>query len=378
MKPARARTLADLGERAWLRQVRRWMAADGRRLPLGIGDDGAVLATGGARRIVVTTDALVEGVHFRRDWTTPGDLGRKALAVNLSDLAAMGVRPLAVFLTLSIPASTPLKELGAFFLGLRAEGRAWDCPLAGGDLTRGPHWSLAVTVLGRPSANTKGRAAKVFRRDTAHSGDWLYITGWPGRSGAAREALEQDCGRRPTASPPKPGQRSARGSLAFNSALRTPHSALARIPPVLLRAHRRPVPRLREAEHLARLGCVRAALDVSDGLWDDAGKLAEASGVRLDLWRDALPVAPALRRFAAQRNRDPLDWILFGGEDYELLFTTRRRLDPARDWPRDKTLAPLHLIGRVESAGGSGARGLRLLDANGRPVLLRDRTWSHF
>jgi thiamine-monophosphate kinase len=330
------------------------MATDGDRLALGIGDDAAVLAAAGP--LVVSTDALIEGVHFRRAWTTPADLGRKALAVNLSDLAAMGARPLAALLALGVPPATPLADLKAFFLGLRAEGRAWNCPLVGGDLTRAPHWMATITVLGEPPARNR-----VFRRDGARPGDWLYLTGWPGRSGAAREGLERIQENLPPA------------AKASNSAFRTPHSAFKDVPPALIRAHHRPVPRLREAARLARLGIVRAAMDISDGLWEDAGKLAAASGVRLDLSRDALPVAPALKRFAAQQNRDPLDWILFGGEDYELLIASRRRLDLAREWPKGKGIAPLHPIGRVAKG-----HGVRLLDAAGNPIVVPDRTWSHF
>jgi thiamine-monophosphate kinase len=338
MNRSRPDTLAEVGERAWLKRVRRLMAEDGAELPLGIGDDAAILPSAPGP-LVVSTDALVEGVHFRFDWTTPRDLGHKALAVNLSDLAAMGARPLAAFLALSVPPQVRLADLTAFFLGLRAEGRKWGCPLAGGDMTRGPQWTLTVTVLGRLGvAGRKGRPAGPLRRDGARPGDWVYVTGWPGRSGAGREALR-------------------RGLSA---------AALAR-------AHRRPVPRLREGAWLAALGCVDAALDLSDGLWDDAGKLAEASSVRLDLWRDALPVDPAVNRLARKLRRDPLDWVLFGGEDYELLLATRRRLDLARDWPAVEDLAPLSLIGRV-----AAGRGVRLLDAAGRPLPVRDRTWKHF
>jgi thiamine-monophosphate kinase len=365
-----------VGERGWLRRVRRWMtdanaagaaAAAANDLALGIGDDAALLRPGAPGSLLaVTTDALIEGVHFRRDWISPGDLGRKALAVNLSDLAAMGARPVAAFLALGVPPTTPLADLRAFFMGLRAEGRRWGCPLAGGDMVRARCWTIAVTVIGRtpapvPDASIRDVSAPgvgaagdpggllgspPFRRDGAQPGDWLYVTGRPGRAGGGLEAI--------------------RRGLDF---------------PALARAHRRPTPRLAEAGRLAALGCVAAAMDLSDGLWDDASKLAEASGVAIELWLDALPRDAGLERLGRFLKRDPLDWTLFGGEDYELLFVMRRPLALAQEWPKafeGRPLAPARQIGRiVRIVAGRGV--VRLLETSGGPTIpVRDRSWAHF
>ena len=291
MKPAKpqtpaARTLADVGERAFLRSLRAQTLAEGSpALTLGIGDDAALLQDRAlARGLVVTADALVEGVHFRRDWISPADLGRKALAVNLSDLAAMGARPLAALLTLSVPGATPLAELRGFFRGLRAACKAWACPLVGGDLTGGAHWTLSITALGTPYSS-----GRVLRRDAARPGDWVYVTGWPGESGAGLSALR-------------------RGITA----------------PALIRRHHRPTPRLAEGAFLAGLPRV-ALLDISDGVFNDASQLADASGLAISLHpADQLPLSRPLRAFAAKHGppRAALDFFLYGGEDYELLFAT--------------------------------------------------------
>jgi thiamine-monophosphate kinase len=328
-------TIADLGEHRLLRMVRGWFGTggtDAAPIELGIGDDAAVVRT--SPRTIVTTDALVENVHFRRHTIAPRDLGHKALAVNVSDLAAMAARPLAAFLALSVPPQTPVADLRAFFLGLRAAARTFGCPLAGGDLTRAPHWMLTITVLGTPL----GR--RVALRSAARPGDYLYLTGWPGESGAGLEALER--------------------KLAVS--------------PKLLRRHRRPMPRLAEAAQLAKISPRLAMLDVSDGVWNDACQLAESSGVHVALRAADLPCSPLLARRVRGTGRAPLEYILFGGEDYELLCASP--LAPAvmrAKYGALPGLAPLHPIGRIMPG-----HGVALYDAAGRRLPVRDRTFTHF
>lgn len=328
-------TLADIGERAWLRRVRRWFAAEPGAPALPIGDDAAALdLKGAAGPLLVSTDALIEGVHFRRDWTSARDLGAKALAVNLSDLAAMAARPLAAFLALSVPPQTPLGELRDFFMGLRAAGRLYGCPLGGGDLTRAPQWAIAVTVLGLPAV-----AGRLALRAAARPGQSLYVTGQPGESGAGLEALRA-------------------GAAA----------------PALVRRHRRPTPRLAEAALLARACPDLAMLDVSDGIWNDAGQLAEASGVRVELEAAALVCSPAMRRLGVALGREARDWLLFGGEDYELLLATATPEAKLREtFARGGVRTPLRRIGRI-----APGRGVHLVGSGGGEIKITDRTFRHF
>lgn len=326
--------LAHIGEHGLLDHLRRWFAKDSQGFELGIGDDAAALALPkqGAP-LVVSTDTLIEGVHFCFDWTGPRDLGHKALAVNLSDLAAMAARPVAAFLALSLPPETRMDALREFFLGLRTEGRRHGCPLIGGDLTRAPQWCVTLTVLGQPAT------AVPVLRSSARPGDRLFVTGWPGRSGAGRAAL-------------------AAGATA----------------PSLVRAHVRPLPRLDEAVALASTCSRLAMMDVSDGLWHDADQLARASGVRVEIDRGALKPTPPMRRLAAQLGADPLHWMLFGGEDYELLFAA----DPSEATfgnvlSRAGLRTAVTCIGRIRHG-----EGIALVDDSGRSIDLSDTTFRHF
>lgn len=340
---SREKTLADVGERAWLRRVRRWFAPEGRALAIPIGDDAAALALDpAAGPLIVTTDALIEGVHFRFDWTPPRELGAKALAVNLSDLAAMAARPVAAFLALSVPSATPLHALRDFFLGLRAEGRRHGCPLAGGDMTRAPQWAIAITVMGQPVV-----PARPAPRSAARAGQRLYVTGRPGESGAGLAALQA-------------------GVAA----------------PRLIRRHNRPTPRLAEAAALARLCPDLAMLDVSDGIWNDAGQLAEASGVRVELANDALCLmageimagSDAIVELSMKLKVVPLHWVLFGGEDYELLFATAADRETIMDaFGQAGIKTAVREIGRIRAG-----RGVHLMLSEGRELKVDDKTFKHF
>lgn len=327
--------LADWGELRFLAWVRRVFGTErGPGLALSIGDDAAHLRLGRTPDVLVTTDALIEGVHFRREWISPRELGGKALVSNLSDLAAMGARPVAAFLSLGVPSDTPLAELKRFFLGLRGVGRRWGCPLAGGDLVRAPQWTVNLTLLGRPAV---GR--RVVPRSSAAPGQTVYVTGWPGESAAGLDAL-------------------LRGLAA----------------PRLKARHHRPTPRLPESAVLARV-CRRLALiDVSDGVASESAHLARESRVRIELDATALPVSRALRAYAASRGMDPLGWVLHGGEDYELLFATDTPIDRLRAAFRAAGLkTPLSAIGRT-----ARGRGLFLRDATGGVQPLAVRSFQHF
>lgn len=274
---------------------------------IGAGDDAAVLA--GAPAVAVTTDVLVDGIHFRREWTTPRDLGHKALAVNLSDLAAMGATAQAAVVALVAPpgALSPADhaELRA---GLDALAAAHGATIAGGDLSDGPVLTLAVTAVGR----LDGPDAAVTRRG-GRPGDGVFVTGSLG--GAAAGLLLAD-------DPALPG------GPCRNS---------------LLEALLRPQPRLAHGLALARAGA-HAMLDCSDGLVLDLGRLAEASGVRARLDLEAVPRAEGLDAVAAAAGRDPVLLAAAGGDDYELIVA----LDAAGEAAARAAGVPLHRVGTLE------------------------------
>ena len=294
--------LEALGEFGLIGLIRRRAQHRSPGTVLGIGDDAAVLAPEGDGELLVTTDMLLEGVHFHRRWGRPRDLGRKALAVNVSDIAAMGGVPQHALLGLAIPTDGPsLAELEAMLAGLEEEAERYGVTLVGGD-TCGSQSGLvlAVTLLGRVAG---GRA---LRRSGATPGDWLWVTGWLGASAAGLLALER--GLRPAAAwpadVPRPGWLGAGEETAIQAAIQ---------------AHLTPIPRLRAGQAL--VGCASAMIDVSDGVASDSRHLATESQVTVRVLATRIPVHPGARVMARLTGREPLDLALRGGEDYELLFT---------------------------------------------------------
>jgi len=297
---------------------------------LGVGDDGALLQPTPGHQLVISTDMLVEGRHFFAG-ADPEALGHKALAVNLSDLAAMGARPLGFTLALALPAADDA-WLSAFARGLFALADAHACPLVGGDTTRGP-LNLCVTVFGEV------RPGHALRRDAACAGDDLWLSG---RTGEARLALAL-----------RRGEPWAVGDVA---------DVADRMD--------RPTPRLALGQALAATSGVHAALDVSDGLLGDLGHILQASGLGADIDLTSLPMAPALRALAPEHQRHCL---LAGGDDYELLFSA----DAAA---RDAVIAAGRAAGVAVTRIGHLAReaGLRVRDAQGRTIEAPVRGFDHF
>ena len=282
-----ARATARLTESALIRSVReRGVGGDGVRV--GIGDDCAVLTPTPGAGLVATTDLLLEGVHFRRRWAEPADIGWKALAVNLSDIAAMGGRPRWALVALACPAATMLEETEAFYTGALALGAEHGVALVGGDTSSSPAgWLVNVTALGE----TTGRP---LLRSGARPGDVVAVTGALGRAAAGLAVLERG---------------------------RAPAGVAADILAEVTAAHLRPRPRVAEGLWLGAADGVTAMIDLSDGLATDLGHIAAESGVgaRVDLER--LPIAPATGAVARALGEDPVTWATAGGEDYELLLT---------------------------------------------------------
>jgi thiamine-monophosphate kinase len=311
-----------LTERALIRAVRARSWPD-RGVVVGIGDDAAVLEPAPGRRLVVTTDLLIEDVHFRRRYAEPADIGWKALAVNLSDIAAMGACPRWSLVALACPPGTTMDEVEAFYEGLAALAAEHDVSLVGGDTSASPAgWVVNVTVIGDTD-----RAP--LTRSGARPGDVVAITGDVGRSAAGHAVLER---------------REAPAGL--------PADALAAV----TAAHLRPRPRVREARWLAAASGVTAMIDLSDGVATDLGHLARESGVgvRVDLAR--LPVAPTTRMVARALGREPLAWATGGGEDYELLLTCEpSAFDRLRSGLAQATGTALTAVGEA-LAGGAEVR----------------------
>jgi thiamine-monophosphate kinase len=305
-----------VGEFELLAKLRERLGEPGPRVLLGSGDDAAVTVPGGAT--ATSVDALVEDVHFRRATASPAQIGHKALATALSDLAAMGAEPGEAYVVVGLPEDLGEEDCLRLFDGLVGLAKQTGTTLAGGDISRAPVLTLAVTVVGHAPA-----AADFVSRAGAQPGDVLVLTGELGGAVAGLTLLED-----PSL------------ALGLPSAER------------LRRRQLEPSPRLASGQALAAAGA-RAMIDISDGLGGDAGHLGAASGVRLEINAGALPLAGGVSEIAAAVGVDPLAMAASGGEDYELLAALPpERLAEAEAGVLATGKATLARIGEV--AAGSG------------------------
>jgi thiamine-monophosphate kinase len=316
-----------MGEFELLARVRERLPPDGSRVRIGSGDDAAVTVPGGAT--ATSVDAVVDGVHFRRGLATPRQIGHKALAAALSDLAAMGAEPGEAYVVLGAPLDLSEDECLELLDGMVDLAAATGTAIAGGDLTRATELFLALTVVGHAVS-----PEDLVTRTGTRPGDALVLTGEVGGAAAGLALLEDPhLTAKLRVEPPRGGSNS--------------HPANA------LRARQlEPQPRLGAGRALARAGAT-AMIDVSDGLGADAGHLAERSGLRLRIDAAAVPIAPGLPEVAALADRDPRRLALGGGEDYELLAALPpARLEEAKRAVREAEGIELTAIG--EAVGGEG------------------------
>lgn len=299
-------------------------------LMLTIGDDAAAWR-GSDSTTVLTTDTMVEGVHFSLDWTAWETLGWKAMATNQSDVAAMGCMPMYAVVSLGLRGDLPVEGLEQMYRGMASACAANGGAIVGGDVVRSPTFFVTVAMTG--SAEGEGR---LLTRDAAKPGDIIAVTGNLGSSAGGLQTLRDG----PVVD----------GEIAAH----------------LRNAHIRPSPRVQEGSALRGLG-VSAAIDISDGLVDDLGKFCAASGVGADLRADQVPVDYRLKRAF------PDDWLslaLSGGEDYELAFTASSETVTKAARKLDATVTQ---IGQVREGSG-----VRVLNAHGDEISVGRGGWDHF
>jgi thiamine-monophosphate kinase len=310
-------SLAETGEFGLIRRITARLGG-GPACLLGPGDDAALVAAPDGRA-VVTTDVLVEARHFRRDWSGPQDIGHRAAAANLADVVAMGATPTALLVALCAPPDLDADWAEQFADGLAAEAALVGASVVGGDVSASPTLTLAVTALG-----DLGGVAPVLRSG-AQPGDRVALAGRLGYAAAGYTVL----------------------SRGFRS------------PKLLVEAYRRPVVPYHAGPAAARLGAT-AMIDVSDGLVADLGHIAAASGVGIDLVRDAFEVPGPMRDAAAALGVDPYQWILAGGDDHALAATFPDGVALPEEW---------RPVGTVVDGGGVTVDGKAY---PGRPG------WEHF
>ena len=297
---------------------------------LGPGDDCAVVRWGSSLQLL-TTDMLIEGVHFRRDWMTPKEIGEKAMLVNLSDIAAMGGTPRYALVSVGLPRSFSIAEAERLFVGMARTGEKYGVEIVGGDTNASERLIVAITLLGEPAGD------RVLTRSGARVGDAVYVSGTLGESALGLEALRKGKGR---------------GYERF------------------IGRHRRPPCRIDVGKRLARAAAVHSLIDLSDGLAGDLRHILEESGVGAEVDIEKVPVSPGFFEKARRLGRDADLLKLAGGEDYELLWTA----SPGAGMPRKINGVPVAKIGTILPKGA----GLRLIDSRGKRFRKKISGFRHF
>ena len=274
--------LREIGEFGLIRRIRKGINSSGPALIQGIGDDVAVIEVG-TKVLLVTTDILIEGIHFDLSWMDPYPLGRKSLAVNLSDIASMGGIPKYFLISIGLPKNLPVSFISSFYRGLKQEANRFRVELIGGDTSLSQKLIINICLLGEG-----GKRNLVFRKG-AKVGDDLYVSGRLGDSALGLKILQE--------------KTKIKGSEG------------------LVKKHLSPSPRVELGQAIAKYHLATAMIDVSDGLLIDTSHLLEESGVGARIWEGRIPLSRPYRKWARSFSKDPFRFALSGGEDYELLFS---------------------------------------------------------
>ncbi len=335
--------ISDIGEFGLIDRIAAMLPASPRDVVVGIGDDVAVLRAGGPELLLATCDAQVEGVHFLRSTITPYQLGRKIIAINASDIAAMGGNPAWALVSMALPPDTEVSFVDELYRGMREELQRAGAAIVGGNLSRTrTQMVIDLSLLGRVHPE------HLILRKGARPGDAILVTGWLGDSRAGLEVIGH------------PG-------IAIPEDVR--HRVMER--------HLTPVPRVKEGQALGRSGLVHAMADVSDGLVGDIGHICRASRVGAEIDIESLPVSPQCRAVAHATGGSPEQWALSGGEDYELLFTTApESAAEACGVVEALTGAPCRVVGRI--MGEEPLVVIRHRDGRREVLSTEAAGWDHF
>lgn len=331
--------LKEIGEFGFIRSISRGCVIRPENIIKAIGDDAAAFSGPAGEVTLVTTDLLVERIHFVRKATTGFNLGYKSLAVNLSDIAAMGGTAREAFISLAVPQDCQVAYLQDMYDGIKALAAEYGVNLLGGDTTSSTQdLIINIAVIGAVAEN------ELLARDAAKIGDSIYTTGYLGDSRAGLHLI-------------------LKGIAADTQALKA-----------LFNAHILPRPHLREGRFLATQAGVHATIDVSDGLSSDLGHIVAESRVGARIYADRLPISPQLILFCERFQFDPVAYALAGGEDYTLLVTVA----PEQATQVEKNYLgtfkqPLYCLGEITSGGQ-----MELVEADGEVKALAHTGWDHF
>lgn len=332
-------TLKKIGEFGFIKTISNGCLIRPQNVLKAIGDDAAAFIQENEEVTLVTTDLLVERVHFLRNTTSGFNLGYKALAVNLSDIAAMGGNAGETFISIAIPDDCPIDYLKDLYRGIKTLAGEFDVNILGGDTTSSKtDLIINICVTGSVPEN------EILYRNTAKCGDIIVSTGFLGDSRAGLHLILNE--------------------------VKTDTEELKN----LVNAHILPRPHLKEGRFLARQNCVNAAIDVSDGLSSDIGHIARESNVGVRLFFEKIPVSQNLKQFCSQFGFKPVEYALTGGEDYTLLCTVSpgKADNIAKDYFK-RFKQPLYLIGEITDPGP-----MELVYPNGQTKTFKPSGWDHF
>ncbi len=329
------KTLQEIGEFGLIDKIRKWMVPSLPEIVRSIGDDVAVVDLG-KKVLLITTDILIEGIHFERSWMDPYRLGRKALAVNLSDIASMGGNPKYFLISIGLPKSLPLSFVSTLYRGFKDEAGQFGVDLIGGDTSLSQKIVINVCLIG------EGHRKNLLYRNGARAGNDLYVSGTIGDSALGLRFLKD--------------------------------RSIKKRPKGLIEKHLLPKPRIELGRVLAQRHLASAVIDVSDGLINDTLHLLEESKVGARIWRDCIPLSKEYRKWVRVYSEDPYRFALSGGEDYELLFTASPRRRSIISSLSNTLRIPITRIGVILEV----RKGFELLGSDDEPIFQYQQGFDHF
>ena len=335
--------VSDIGEFGLIRRIDDLVKKEGirsERVTVGIGDDTAAFLPRAGYELLITCDCIVEGRHYLPEYICPLDLGRRAMVVNISDIGAMGGKPLYALISLGLKIETPVHDVEEIYRGFLLELNPFGASIIGGNITKsGNGIFIDITLIGEVEQG------KAVRRSGARAGDVILVTGYPGQSAAGLQLLLRERG----------------------------DSKIKEHP--LVKIYNTPSHRAQLGEIIAQTGCASALIDTSDGFLGDLGHICEESGVGAELIKERFPISEHLREAALRLRGDPYDFFLGDSDDYELIITCR-----PEDVPRIRSTisqcCPVLVteVGRITSNAGE----IFLLLPEGTKLPIKPSGWDHF
>jgi len=329
------KNLQQIGEFGLINRIRKWITASDPALIQGIGDDVAVIEVG-TKALLITTDILIEDIHFNKSWIDPFQLGKKALAVNLSDIASMGGAPKYFLISIGLPKNLPLSFFSSFYRGLKKEANQFRVELIGGDTSLAQKITINICLLG------EGKKSDLLFRKGAKVGNDLFVSGTLGDAALGLKILQ--------------GKGKTKGAEG------------------LIQKHLSPRPRVELGQAIAKHHLATAMIDVSDGLLIDTSHLLEESGVGARIWEDQIPLSGLYQKWIHSFSRDSFQFALSGGEDYELLFTAPSKMRKRIASFTHSLKIPITRIGEILPQ----KEGLHIIKKNGKDYSPSHLGFEHF